>query len=326
MTMLKKILVGIDPHQSRHGKFSPPTAEAAKQAIWLAERASAEITFLSVLDPPHEDELYTLFGETGRITTEAETDCQEGLDKIVEEAQQHGVAAAGKLTHGVGWTELLREATTGRYDLVVVGTRNRGFFHRTLFGSTATELLQNCPAPVWITKPEPYMMPSNILVASDFSPVSDKALRFAVTIGSSCLADMHLVHVLKEPFAQLCDADEPEALGETLCHQRDLAAAKRHLNEQLARVLADTGPAEISIGEDTAVADYTIAKYVRRHQIDLLVMGTSAHTGLAGVFVGNTAERLLHTINCSLLVVKPDGFVCPVCLESQHDHEHAASR
>lgn len=318
MIELKKILVGIDPHQSRHGKFSPPTAEAAKQAIWLAERSSAEITFLSVLDPPHDDELYTLFGETERRAAEIEAGYQRPLDTLVEQAQQHGVRSTSKIAYGTGWAELTREAIDGRYDLVVVGTRNRGFFHRTLFGSSATELLHNCPAPVWVTKPEPYMMPSKILVASDFSPVSDKALRLAVRIGSSCLANMHLVHVLKEPFAELCDAGEPEARTERSYHKQDLAAVNALLEAQLARILADAGPAEISIAEDTAVTDYAVAKYVESHQIDLLVMGTSARHGLAGVFVGNTAERLLHQVDCSLLVVKPDGFTCPVSLKPQH--------
>lgn len=326
MTKLKKILVGIDPRQARRGKFSPPTAEAAKQAIWLAERAPAEITFLSVLDLPREDELDTLFGEAGRATAEAEAACHESLDKLVEQARQRGVRATGKIAHGTVWLKLAHEAIEAEHDLVIVGTRNRGFFHRALFGSTARELLQKCPVPVWITKPEPYLMPAKILVASDFSPVSDKALRLAVDIGSSCSAEMHLIHVLKEQFAELCDTGEPETCAEESCHESDLASAKYLLQAQLARVLADAGPAEISIAEDTAVADYAIAKYAADHQIDILVMGTSARHGLAGVFVGNTAERLLHTVDCSLLVVKPDGFECPVCHEPHHAAEAAAAR
>lgn len=326
MTAVKRILVGVDPHQSRAGKFSPPTAEAAKQAIWLAERASAEITFLSALDLPDEDKLSTLFGEAGQATAEAEAACQESLDKLVEQAQQRGVRATGKIAHGTVWFKLTHEAIEAEHDLAVVGTRNRGLFHRALFGSTAVKLLQNCPAPVWITKPEPYLMPSKILVASDFSPVSDKALRLAVDIGSSCSAEMHVIHVLKEPFAELCDTGEPETHAEESCHEQDLAAAKYLLQAQLTRVLDDAGPAEISIAEDTAVADHAIAKYVADHQIDILVMGTSARHGLAGVFVGNTAERLLHTVDCSLLVVKPDGFECPVCHEPRHAGEPAALR
>ena len=47
---------------------------------------------------------------------------------------------------------------------------------------------------------------------------------------------------------------------------------------------------------------------------DLLVMGTIARTGIAGFIVGNTAERLLPRIPCSVLAIKPEGFVSPVTL------------
>ncbi|HVS10740.1 MAG TPA: universal stress protein [Planctomycetota bacterium] len=48
---------------------------------------------------------------------------------------------------------------------------------------------------------------------------------------------------------------------------------------------------------------------------DLLVLGTVARTGIAGVLIGNTAEEILDRIACSVLVVKPDGFVSPLRLE-----------
>jgi nucleotide-binding universal stress UspA family protein len=51
---------------------------------------------------------------------------------------------------------------------------------------------------------------------------------------------------------------------------------------------------------------------VRKRKIDLLVMGTICRTGIPGFIIGNTAEKVLDTINCSVLTVKPVGFVSPV--------------
>ena len=48
---------------------------------------------------------------------------------------------------------------------------------------------------------------------------------------------------------------------------------------------------------------------------DQVVMGTVCRTGLAGFFIGNTAESVLQQVNCSVLVLKPEGFVSPVKLE-----------
>jgi len=58
-----------------------------------------------------------------------------------------------------------------------------------------------------------------------------------------------------------------------------------------------------------------IVKLARSKKIDLLVMGTVCRTGVAGFFIGNTAEKVLSEVNCSVLTVKPQGFVTPVTLD-----------
>ena len=58
-----------------------------------------------------------------------------------------------------------------------------------------------------------------------------------------------------------------------------------------------------------------IVKLVKSNAIDLLVMGTVCRTGLPGFFIGNTAEKVLSEVSCSVLTVKPEGFVTPVTLE-----------
>ena len=44
-------------------------------------------------------------------------------------------------------------------------------------------------------------------------------------------------------------------------------------------------------------------------------MGSISCGGVAGVLVGNTAERIFDRLDCSLLVVKPEDFVCPLAAE-----------
>ena len=52
--------------------------------------------------------------------------------------------------------------------------------------------------------------------------------------------------------------------------------------------------------------------YAGSHDVDLVIMGTVARTGLAGFVMGNTAERVLSRLRGSVLAVKPAGFVSPV--------------
>lgn len=60
--------------------------------------------------------------------------------------------------------------------------------------------------------------------------------------------------------------------------------------------------------------DQGILQFIKQNAIDLLVMGTIARGGVAGVMIGNTAERLMPELSCSLLAVKPKDFVSPVRL------------
>jgi nucleotide-binding universal stress UspA family protein len=48
-----------------------------------------------------------------------------------------------------------------------------------------------------------------------------------------------------------------------------------------------------------------IARFARAFRTDLLVIGTAARKGLMGRVLGNTAEALLPTIHCSMLVIRP---------------------
>lgn len=45
---------------------------------------------------------------------------------------------------------------------------------------------------------------------------------------------------------------------------------------------------------------------------DLIVIGTVGRSGIQGLLLGNTAEKVLDTCDCSIFTVKPDGFVSPI--------------
>ena len=55
-----------------------------------------------------------------------------------------------------------------------------------------------------------------------------------------------------------------------------------------------------------------IGDMVSRYSIDLAIMGPVARIGIPGFFIGNTAEKILASINCSVLALKPDDCVSPV--------------
>ncbi|WP_094092333.1 universal stress protein [Legionella clemsonensis] len=98
--------------------------------------------------------------------------------------------------------------------------------------------------------------------------------------------------------------------------------------EELDRILQEEEQAHLSllqslIQKSQVSNDYSIAHLkgepeelipsaVTTKKIDILVMGTVARTGIAGFIIGNTAENILQKLDCSLLALKPHGFISPV--------------
>lgn len=49
-------------------------------------------------------------------------------------------------------------------------------------------------------------------------------------------------------------------------------------------------------------------------KIDVVVMVSIARSGIPGLLIGNQAEKTLNNIKCTVLIVKPDGFLSPVTI------------
>ena len=80
-----------------------------------------------------------------------------------------------------------------------------------------------------------------------------------------------------------------------------------------AQQLGDNHQAKVLLEHGPAAP--VIKGFVDKYEIDLLIMGTISRQGILGMLIGNTAEELLHQADCSVLALKPEGFVCPLALD-----------
>lgn len=306
MKRFRKILVGVDLATSDRLVCSEPygpSAEAVRRGMWLAEFTQAHVTFHYSLDTAQATE--RLIAEHRGIQPNIFDEASEALHRLVERAEATKVEATAKVTLGTGWQQLIRQAVIGEYDLVIVGTRDAGPLQRVLVGSTAMKLLRKCPCPVWVTKP-PAPNPSNaILVAHDLSPVGRNALELGASLSDQSGGRLHILHAM-----QLLEFDEayPTHIRQGEVDQRKVDA-KQELKTQAADLGLKTSP-EISVV--TGRPSDAILQAIDQHQIELLVMGTIARAGVRGMLMGNTAERLLPLLQCSVLAVKPKDFKCPI--------------
>jgi nucleotide-binding universal stress UspA family protein len=114
-----------------------------------------------------------------------------------------------------------------------------------------------------------------------------------------------VVHAFQRPFAIQKEGKEASARFE----QEQREECRRRIEQQIADAKC-TRNVEIHIGLTSPIQ--AILACVDRLAPDLVSIGTVSRGGVAGLLVGNTAERLIKRLDCSMLAVKPEDFVCPI--------------
>ena len=179
---------------------------------------------------------------------------------------------------------------------------------RSFVGSTAKRLIRKCPSSVWIVKAEHVVPPKVVLAATDFSDVSLKAVKEGLWVAQQSGAEFHLLHIIDSK-------DVPDDLisrlpkGSSLRQEINEEASKR-LEEFLESLAIDRTQIQVHMSWGTPWQEI---RRISRHQAaDLIVIGTVGRSGIKGLLLGNTAEKVLDTCDCSILTVKPEGFMSPL--------------
>jgi universal stress protein E len=313
------ILAGIDLTEAPHfdiTRFPSGPREVTDHAVWLARLTGARLLFFSALNVSPEALQHLEEKQRTHVARSVEERAQRALADLVAWARREGVEAEVRLVRGRASVEIIRQVLRGGHDLVVVGTHDRGGLRRLLFGSTALKLLRRCPCPVWVTRPGHAARPLNTLVATELAPAGASAVRLGLELGRLMGKPVHVLHAVEYPLDYLWGSVDTDP-DTTAYRARVRVSAERALEKQLRQAGAEAGGPGVQVHLTEAVGgpDIAIQRFCDDHRIDLLVMGTIARGGIAGITVGNTAERLLPQVNCSVLAVKPPGFECPIKLD-----------
>lgn len=234
------------------------------------------------------------------------------------------------VAEGTFFLEVIRNVVRERQDLLLTTAGEAGAIRR-LFSNEDLRLLRKCPCPVWLLRPERPTTPRRILVAVDCGQeyseerlavnraLNRRLLRHALFLSTDSHAEVHVVHAwsaLSESLANTVmsdvSRDEMAEFLEDLQHMNEqgMQALLAELGrEGLAEALAFAAPTTHVVKGDPR---QVVPALARELDVDLTVMGSMARTGVAGFFMGNTAEDIIDQLRCSLLALKPEGYVSPV--------------
>ena len=131
-------------------------------------------------------------------------------------------------------------------------------------------------------------MIARILVATDFSPRSDRALRRKILLARQNSTELLITHVV--------DDDQPRRLIDV--ERREAAA----LLDELASTIRESDGIECQSHVAIGDAFQGIVRMAEETGVDLLVLGPHRRQVLRDVFIGTTAERVLRTSRIPVLL------------------------
>lgn len=150
---------------------------------------------------------------------------------------------------------------------------------------------------------------TRILAPTDFSNFSGFALEWAAYIAQCMKADLVLLHVILEEEGKIIEeiigegavVRIPKGIREDVVKDR-----QKKLKDQYNMVVSHEIKSILRVEETTriGVPFLEIIKVAKEKEVDLIVMGTHGRTGLAHVFIGSVAEKVVHHAHCPVLTVK----------------------
>ena len=308
--------------------FDMNQQSAVSRAVSIVRQNEAQLTLVTVVKDVAANMAMAITALTPQEIFELVVkERRDNLDVLIADIKKQGIEAESMVIEGTPFIEIIRQVLRNKHDLVILAAEGKGGIKERLFGNTSMHLMRKCPCPVWVVKPTKRAKYKKIMAAvdigSDFpSDVERKSLNPLIMQLSSSLAQMdssefHFAQVWSvygEGHIQARGNLSEQAVADIRTQNKQHYASK--LDSLQAGVDLQGLDVHRHLPRNTDVAK-AIIKLAKDEDIDLLVMGTVCRTGLPGFIIGNTAEKVLSEVDCSVLTVKPDGFDTPVSVADE---------
>lgn len=285
----------------------PMPKRVFERALSLAQRNEADLTVIDVI---REVELLREILPS-EMSEAIRRDRHRSLNRLMRSARDQGVEIETELVVGRPFEEVVRRVTEFGHDLVMTdgGHRAGGGW---AIDSPTMHLMRKCPCAIWVVCPQTTERYRKVLAAIDpgaNDPEKDsldrKIMELAISMAKLERSLLHVVHAME--FHRLPTGSSADVW------KRLEATAEHEVEKRLYGFLEGFDiDAEVRIHLVSGKPAQAISELANKERIDLLVMGTVCRTGVRGFFVGNTAEDVLRKVDCSVLTVKPAGFVSPI--------------
>lgn len=288
-----KILVGTD--------FSTQAEVAVEQAAVLAARHRAELILVHAvnLSMHHDGHPYfssppaSYFAQVKKLQAEL----RAKLAKEIERLGERGADTSMVFVDEAPETAIVRVASEHDVDLVVVGSHGLSGLDRLLVGSVSEAVARNAECDVLVAR-EPGAAPyRRILVPTDFSECSERAVRRAVELVDAD-GTIEVYHCWQLPGGPI---NYWGTMGQEL--RDSIRKGAEDFGARCLRAHAG-GSATMHFTHVDDDARRGIQKRLAQGDIDLVVMGTHGRKGLQRLLLGSIAQSTLRHATTSVYLTR----------------------
>lgn len=256
------------------------SAGAVRAGIELAQRCGTNLNVLTmVLTNPE----YAAIAP--QLEERAELEALQVIEGVKTQADALGVTCEGRIRHGEDPArEIIEEAESGHYDLIIMGRRGKRRLARWMVGHATVQVIGGAACPVLVVPRAASLPNRRILLATDGSRYGDAAAAAAASLSSHCRLPVCVISVIKPGHSEARRAEATQVV------------------ERISRLLAREGiEVEGRVGEGRP--EEVIADTAKSVGADLIIMGSHGRTGFERILLGSVSERVIGLADCATLVV-----------------------
>ena len=309
MKRFKNILYVFEAQSAVH-------QDTVQKVVTLARLNDARVSIVRVEERSLVEELgATLSGRFQELAALADKQAQTDLEQLIADPSWQGIDVSVSLLRGRGFIEVIKKVLRDGHDLVI---KEEGLERG--IDQLAMRLVRKCPCPVWIIRRGGGDF-KRILGTVDIvtehpeaQALNRKIVELTHSLAQREQGEAHFLHAWRLEYEVMLRGPRFNVSPQEILEMKNTLSGERRtgLEELLQRcqITALDGHVHIREGDSTEV----ISQALEELDIDVIVMGSVARSGIPGLLIGNRAEELLNSIKCTVLTVKPDDFISPVTL------------
>ncbi len=281
MHKYKKLLVAVDG------------SESSMHALQVSFQLSKEGTRVVSVAPPFTVDLK--IGAEGEIQKMLTEPCETALTKASEMGEAANAEVIGICAMGQPHERIVDLTDSEGCDLTVMGAKGMLSLEKTLMGDTTAKVIGYSVKDVLVVPEKVTLSFDKILLSTDGSEYSRRALARAMDFAESYGSELDVVSVV-EISAEIYSV-APQVVEDKIAKTEQYLA-------KIQKQAESRGITAKWFARDSAEPYNIILEIAQKENVGLIVLGSHGRTGLQRFLMGSTAERVIAEAPCPVLVVK----------------------